>query len=261
MVGLGDPPPARAKGLSGEGDPAGPALGVDGCRGGWLGCRIGAEVGPSFRVFPSIRELWALWGAGAVRCLVDIPIGLPDGEASRRCDREARAVLGRRRASSIFNPPVRDALLAGSWAESATVNEMRSGKRISRQTWGLVPRIREMDEFLRSEAGSRGRFRESHPELLFHVLNQGLQLEHGKKVRPGIDERLAILERCFEGSSRAARSAMTALPHQLAQPDDVVDALVAAVVAFRFGASLATLPSDPPRDRAGLPMEIVFPVL
>ncbi|PSQ17360.1 hypothetical protein BRD00_07865 [Halobacteriales archaeon QS_8_69_26] len=53
--------------------------------------------------------------------------------------------------------------------------------------------------------------------------------------------------------SRKRRIASTRL-------DDVLDAMALAATASRDEGQLATLPTDPPTDGKGLPMEIVYPV-
>lgn len=56
------------------GGPLSPAVGVDGCRYGWIAVtREGASL--HYRLFASMRELLA-FHADASRVLVDIPIGL-----------------------------------------------------------------------------------------------------------------------------------------------------------------------------------------
>ena len=40
--------------------------------------------------------------------------------------------------------------------------------------------------------------------------------------------------------------------------DDILDALVAAIIATRGEDQLKTVPEDPPKDARGLPMEMVF---
>ena len=43
--------------------------------------------------------------------------------------------------------------------------------------------------------------------------------------------------------------------------NDIIDALAAAVVAYRHHARLRTVPDCPLRDAKALPMEIVYPAL
>lgn len=233
-------------------------IGVDGCRAGWLGARLGQDSSWEIRVFDSIDALWAAWDDGVTTVLVDVPIGLPEASSARACDAAARAYLRAPRASSVFNPPTRAALHASSWAESARLNERACGKRISRQTWGLVPKIREVDAFLRADTARQDRLREAHPEVLFQVLNEGISLTHGKKSSDGRAERLGILE-TFEADARAHfGAAAERYRRSEAHLDDILDAMGAALVAAR-APELESWPARPPRDAAGLRCEIVVP--
>ncbi|MGH8614797.1 MAG: DUF429 domain-containing protein, partial [Gammaproteobacteria bacterium] len=91
--------------------------GVDGCRGGWfvvLFHRTRASPGLAdlrFVLCRSFSELVNLRENPSPIAL-DIPIGLLDQAqpGGRSCDRAARALLGRGRASSVFTPPTRAAL-------------------------------------------------------------------------------------------------------------------------------------------------------
>ena len=237
----------------------GTGIGVDGCRAGWLAIRIEADGGVAWGVHGDVRALHAAWYRPGTVILVDIPIGLPDTESHRACDRAARVLLGRR-ASSVFNPPTRAALQAGSWEEAARLNAAACGKRLSRQSWALAPKIREVDDFIRRGGpGRQDEVRESHPETLFVVLNGGKALEHGKKGPAGQRERLAVLEGHHPGVLDIYHAALRDLPRRAVARDDVLDALAAAVVAHRYGDTLRTLPDRPDRDSCGLIREIVVP--
>src|SRR3990172_2675763 len=84
--------------------------GVDGCRGGWLAV-IDTENG-SLQA-PGVFEHFAdlLTASPYLRVIaVDIPIGLGERAPwTRECDRQARALLGRR-GVCVFPPPIRQVL-------------------------------------------------------------------------------------------------------------------------------------------------------
>lgn len=237
------------------------SIGVDGCKAGWSAVRIGRTHDAEVRVFASIAELWKTWCDSADIVLIDVPIGLEDREASRHCDREARGLLRAPRASSVFNPPVRSALAATSWSEAADLNHAASGKRLPQQTWGIFPKILEVDGFLRADQDRQVKVREMHPEVLFFILNEGQPLAHNKKRTIGINERLSILEPLFLRSREVALDAFRKFPRRIAQRDDVMDALCGAVTGNVYGGELETLPQSPQRDRFGLSMEMVVPPL
>jgi hypothetical protein len=79
--------------------------------------------------------------------LVDIPIGLPSN-GRRACDLEARRLLGRPRASSVFPVPCREAVYENSYAEACRLNKQKLGIQISKQTWNIVKKIAEIDSYL-----------------------------------------------------------------------------------------------------------------
>jgi predicted RNase H-like nuclease len=93
--------------------------GVDGCRGGWMVVLAQVAGGAglpgrmSSRLCATFEEVLAL-PERPVSVAVDMPIGLLERAApgGRPCDREARTMLGRPRASSVFSPPTRKALAA-----------------------------------------------------------------------------------------------------------------------------------------------------
>ena len=91
------------------------AVGADGCRGGWVVAdRDGVEVADR------LDEVVA--DATVVVVGVDMPIGLP-GQWGREADRQARQLLGRPGASSVFPTPPRSLLTATTYA---TANQRRS---------------------------------------------------------------------------------------------------------------------------------------
>lgn len=156
------------------------AVGVDGARGGWLAATaFGADDGTISSVELSLVENFA--GLDAMRSdtdapmAVDIPMGLLDSVDFRPCDRGARDVLGPRR-SSVFAPPSRPLLTAATYGDArALVEAERLGspaaKSLSAQSFGIVPKIREADRFLRADPAAQDWLWECHPELSFLGLN------------------------------------------------------------------------------------------
>jgi predicted RNase H-like nuclease len=122
-------------------------VGVDGCRGGWIGV-IDDGGRLKSRVFLDWSRLMAeLHRATLIG--VDIPIGLPQ-KGSRACDLVARRRLGRPRGSSVFPAPVRGVLgSAGSYAEISELHRLLDGRKLTRQTSALLPKIQDVDDYLR----------------------------------------------------------------------------------------------------------------
>ncbi len=158
-------------------------FGLDGCRGGWVVAESrGPAEAPAFRVERTLAGLLAALQGERALIAIDIPIGLPSGppadDGRRRCDGEARALLGQR-AVSVFSAPCRQTLAAKSYADACRleVDARQRGTGISRQAYGILPKIREVDGVVTPahqqpiEPGAGLWVREAHPEVCFAVLN------------------------------------------------------------------------------------------
>ena len=129
------------------------------------------------------------------RIFVDMPIGLPEPGNSRPCDTEARKLLGSPRSSSVFPPPSRAVLRAGTYDEARRISLETTGKSLSKQTFALIARIREVDALMRECEKARGIVREVHPEVCFWALNGEVSMQHSKRQENGRRERRDVLER------------------------------------------------------------------
>jgi len=236
-------------------------VGLDWASKGWLGVVL-RDGGPwETEHFPTI---WSLWKrhSDAARIFVDVPVGLP-ADDRRACDVEARRKLGQQ-GRSVFYTPLREAVYEQNLEDAKERNEV-AGYSIQNQGWGIVPRIREVDEFLDMNPGARDRLFETHPELCFHSLNGG-ETVPPKRTEPGIRRRKTLLAdehpEAMEIYERACELYLTPeYASFLNAKDDVLDALVAAVTARRPMDELDRLPEgdEPPRDARGLPMQMVYP--
>jgi predicted RNase H-like nuclease len=233
-------------------------LGVDGCRAGWFFVAFDAGGRAEFGVAETIHDLWARYHHAAA-ILIDIPIGLVSGHAAGRpCDAAARRLLKPRRHSAIFSPPCRQALAASDYATACRINQQACGRKLSIQTWNIVPKIREVDAFLQRTPAAKGIVRETHPEICFWALAGGRPMAHSKKSADGRQQRLDLIERWHPRSDQLFNSAMRHYPRRQLAPDDILDALANAVTAVRLKSDGATLPAEPDVDRCGLPMEMVY---
>lgn len=192
----------------------------------------------------------ALMRPGLALTAVDMPIGLA-AEGPRPCDRQARQRLGPRR-SSVFPAPLRATLACGSHGEACQVSEAASGRRLSRQTYNLLPRIRQLDELLQHQPDLRPRVWEVHPELAFCRWNGGVPMAASKKTEEGARQRGALVEAWLPGAARAIRAS---LRRCLVADDDILDALACLWSAGRLWRGEAlTLGGE--ADPTGLPMRI-----
>ncbi|MGD8701278.1 MAG: DUF429 domain-containing protein [Desulfosarcina sp.] len=234
------------------------AVGVDGCRAGWFFVAIDAGGQADFGLASSVARLWQThYEARAI--LIDIPIGMIDRfEGQRVCDAAARRILKPLRHSSIFSPPCRQALAAQDYELACRINHRVCGRKLSIQTWGIVPKIREVDEFLQRTPEARGVLRETHPEICFWAMAGRVPMLHGKKRPAGRNERLNALCRVYSHAPDIYKAALDRYPRKQVARDDILDALANALTATRLETAGATLPELPPVDRRGLPMEMVY---
>ena len=232
------------------------AYGVDGCKAGWFFVRIQARD-ISHGIVSHLSELVEQAPRGS-QVFVDIPIGLRDDDGgSRGCDAAARRLLGSPRSSSIFNAPVRAILPQTEYAEANAQSKRVSGKGLSRQSFAITPKIKEVDELICGSRKARSIVREAHPELCFFGLAGRRPMVHGKKSKAGFQERLAVLNRHCAVAGAVVDKAVSAYPRKQVAADDVLDAFVCAITA-KMPEYWRTAPENPETDSQGLPMEIVY---
>jgi predicted RNase H-like nuclease len=233
-------------------------IGIDGCRAGWFCVLLDAGDNWSCRLAPDAHAVGEL-SIEADSVMIDIPIGLPAaGSGGRLCDREARQLLGRGRAASVFSAPARRTLAATSFAQALELNRQATGRGLSLQAWGIVPKIRDIDTLLREEGRLRGVLRECHPELCFRALNGKQAMQYNKKKREGRQERLLVLEHYFPQCHALFEQACGRFLRREVARDDIIDAMVCAVTAKLGYGRYLTAPARPAQDGQGLPMEIVY---
>ncbi len=239
-------------------------VGVDSCRGGWFSAGMD-QNGYDLGIFRGFAELLFHY-KDAELILVDIPIGLPEGPGGRKCDSEARRKLGYPRQLSVFPTPTR--LTAYVAAEpprnielARDIERQISGKGLSSQSFAIAPKIAEVDrELLISDRKAKPEVREVHPELCFWALNGGQPMQSKKKGKEGEEERLSVLRKILSpvGLDDVYSDACSKFSGKNVAKDDILDALAAAVTAWKGYGHLQTVPDDPPQDSKGLPMEMVY---
>ncbi len=181
---------------------------------------------------------------------VDMPIGLSEA-GPRRCDQEARRLLGHPRGSSVFPAPIRPMLQAQDYLEACAIGRATDGRALSRQAWNLLPRIRQLDELLQRRPPWRQRIGEAHPEVIFQLW-AGQPLEQGKRLLAGRQQRSALIEARWPGVVAACTAQ---LPRGGWAPDDLLDALACLRAAERRASGLA-LELGGDRDGTDLAMAI-----
>lgn len=215
------------------------AAGVDGCRSGWIAAlalrQVDGRLTTSLRRFGTIDELAAWRGAlnHEIFATIDVPIGLPETTGFRSCDQEARRRLGERR-SSVFMPPGRYLLAASDHTEARRLVEERrredpGAKGIGAQAWGIVPKIREVDEFLQSKPEHQRWLLEVHPEVCF--LAWSGRILHSKHSAVGQVQRFCIVRHEFPDTEHAILEDLNATDK--VDLTDVLDAYAALWTALR----------------------------
>ena len=180
-------------------------------------------------------------------------MGLPD-KFPRDLEPQARKLLPGR-SGSLFPVPCRQAVYASSYEDACKTNSRYLGKKLSRQTWNICSKIREVDQLLCSDASLQERVYESHPELAFYLLSPDGP-HHSKKTRDGIAERLNILATYYEPIHEYYDLALRKYPRKLVARDDVLDAMILMVLA---SVDQTVLADSSGKDEQGLKIRMTLP--
>ena len=241
-----------------------PYWGIDGCKSGWFCAGLGTRGEYDYLVSCDIQDAHRqIKERGGKIALIDIPIGLRNDAEERVCDKKAREFIGKSRKSSVFRTPCRQAIEAYRTGKTKAAKEKKgklasvrkTGGCLSQQTWAITGKIVEVDAFVQSD--KRNILREVHPEVCFCALNGKKHLSARKTIEQGKLERLTICSRYFAGASQLLDKARLC---KGVKPDDVLDALAAAITA-KLGRKngYKKLPKNPPKD-GHLPMEMMYVV-
>ncbi len=229
-------------------------LGIDGCRGGWLVCRLFEQQRLDFHVLNHIQQI-EQWAPLQPSIFIDMPFGLSENQ-QRLCDKLARQLLGNRRAT-IFFTPCRAAVYAGTYQQACQLNLQLCRQKISKQAWNLVPKIRQLDQFLLTNPGWQAAFWESHPELCFRWLNRNITLQTSKQKVEGQQQRLALLQKYLPVNIQHLHNWRKKLGASQVRLDDLLDALVLAFCAAQPSHKRFFIPPELTLDNHGLRMNIV----
>ncbi|MEM8973675.1 MAG: DUF429 domain-containing protein [Pseudomonadota bacterium] len=235
--------------------------GVDGCPAGWISVihPVGAAQDAELKFFPHFAEI--LDHQPQIQIIaVDIPIGLSQiaSTGGRTADRLARANLGDRQ-SAVFSVPSRSAVACEHYRDAceAALQTSDPPRKVSKQTFNLFPKIREVDNLMSPEL--QNRVFECHPEVAFWALNGEVSLAMAKKVKsrpnpPGLQYRVSLLTDAGYSDDLLTSNPF---PKSKVGPDDILDACAAAWSAERILAGTARcFPVQPEYDARGLRMEI-----
>lgn len=232
-------------------------LGIDGCRAGWIAISLDDD-NAGYWLVESDRQLGDFFNEFD-RIFIDVPIGLEEESYIRKCDRELRKVLGPEYTGSVFNPPVRRAMHAPTYAEASMTSYEITGKKVSIQSWNITSNIKAVDQYLQEDESLREKVFESHPELLFQKLNGGNSILQKKATKKGLRHRLDLIKEKSKYADDFFRDIKEEYRRNQVEEDDIVDAMVLALFAHSsLNGEIKTLPEKPPVDSTGLKMAIHY---
>jgi predicted RNase H-like nuclease len=233
-------------------------LGLDGCRAGWLAAKwLGSGKASYILVTDEAQLLTLLQEAEQV--FIDIPIGLEDEVYNRVPDAELRKVLGKDYASSVFDAPIRPAAEAPSYSAASLISFDYTEKKISMQSWNITPKIVQIDRILRENVDLQTKCFESHPELLFKVLNGGQVVEQKKSTNLGIKHRINLLKTYIPNIKDLYREIRENENSKDVTDNDLLDSMVLSVFAMKSKENgIKTIPDAPTKDSSGLTMAIHY---
>ena len=132
--------------------------GVDGCPGGWIAAF--APLDFSAVQIDIVANFAAVLARSPTIVAVDMPIGLPArvGPGGRAAENAVRPLLGARQ-SSVFSVPSRAAVDQTDYREACRIAAETSDppRKVSKQLFHLMPKIREVDAILRDNASAAAR--------------------------------------------------------------------------------------------------------
>lgn len=233
-------------------------VGIDACKSGWVIAVFEGEI-LSLNLIKSLADAQGFF-VSASMIGIDMPIGLSSSSHARECDIQLKAMLAPEYRSSVFYPPIRQAIEAKTYQEGCQVQFELTGKKFSKQSWNIAPKIREVDQFLRQNTSFQCKAVEMHPELCFKKLNGDVHPLHKKKTPEGFSERMAIMGKYHQQAVEMITEFVSATKKKEALPDDVADA-VAIALALKMGYPnrLRSIPAAELKDVHGLRMQVVYP--
>ena len=140
-------------------------------------------------------------------------------------------------------------LAANNWEDACRIRFEIEGKKCSKQTAGILPKIREVDAEMTPQL--QRRIREGHPEVSFAMMNNRRPMTFSKKTQQGKDDRRALLAHHFPDLT----DHLTEIPGAII---DILDAYACLWTARRIVRDQGKcFPGDIERDSLGLAAEIV----
>lgn len=231
------------------------SVGIDGCKGKWVAVALTES---SFEVdkFDTIDEICERY-SNADSIIIDMPIGLVDNNKEVRPERTARKYL-KGKSSSIFNVPCREAVYSDSYEEACNKNKTALGISLSKQSYNVCSKIREVDEFLNNNSKWKNRLLEGHPEVCFAKLNDGKPVLENKTKIEGQKKRIEILSKYYKNTDKVVSNFLNDVKSRK-KIDDVLDALCLSIHG-RLGLEngFCGILENPMEDKNGIKMNMYY---
>jgi predicted RNase H-like nuclease len=229
-------------------------IGIDSAPGGWVAAFLQKSRFTSVVFYQTLLSIPHLRQAKAI--FIDMPIGLPAfHQYPRRCDREAKAFLGKRH-SSIFYAPPRNLIGYRDYHAANALMKQKCQQGMSRQSFNIIPKIIELDHFIRGGKNRQLPIYEAHPEVcltqLWSAQQSGIQSKH---TSMGISQRKTLI---MNYAQNAVEFWPAAEPKETQKIDDMLDAMLLAIAAATASYNcFGGVPND--FDEENLPMRICYP--
>ncbi len=230
-------------------------IGVDGCKGGWIAAILSDGI-LNIKKFENIPELVA-HNTDYNEFLIDMVVGLQSSKEEIRPDSAARALIPGK-ASTIFTMPSRQAVYADSREAIRSANKLALGKDLSAQTIAIIPKMRELDEFLQKNPVHKDRIKECHPEVCFSRIN-GSVIKSKKAEPQGLTDRINVVKKFFPDITEE-------FPYRLSKEykcnaDDILDAVILCITAcLKSMGQTEVIPREIHKDVTGLTMQLTIPM-
>ncbi|MCK4579702.1 MAG: DUF429 domain-containing protein, partial [Dehalococcoidia bacterium] len=130
---------------------------------------------------------------------------------------------------------------------ASDINKRMTGRRLSQQVYGIIPKIKQVDQLLSVDIAARSHIREIHPEICFRAF-AGHSMKHSKKKAEGRLERTRVLQSIYPDTPKIIEYARFMYGPKEVATDDILDALAAAVTAMLGGRRLGSIPEAPEFD-------------
>ena len=235
--------------------------GVDGCHFGWVVASRIDENMPEIQLFENFQSVLEKYRDYDV-IVVDMPIGLASSKENierREADIEAKKILSETgRGGSVFFPPTKEVIddlpiqklvyNDDNYKEACRISKEKTGRKISRQAFGLLKKIKEITEIADKDDKVMKNVLEFHPEITWY-LTCGMRNLSYKKTKEGFQQRHSCLCSSLKIDSKDLSCLIDTTRENRCNDvakDDIIDALSGLIVAKRiFDKDSKIIPDTP----------------